>query len=114
MNNLKPKPGNRATKRNCCRRERQSIAVVRGNAYRRKPIHIDFRLLVPRIPRREDENPVPEAAQVMGELLQGDRETIQQRGKIAGEKTNSQKRSGYRVPGSALQFRVPGSGFRVK
>jgi hypothetical protein len=58
---------------------------------------------VPRITRREDEDPVPEAAQVMGELLQGDRETIQQRGKIAGEKANRHRRdtcSGFQVPSS--------------
>ena len=61
---------------------------------------------MPRITRREDEDPVPEAAQVMGELLQGDREAIQERRGVAGKKTNSQKRSGFRVPGSG--FEVPG------
>ena len=69
---------------------------------------------MPRIARREDEDPVPEAAQVMGELLQGDREAIEQWEGIAGEKADRQKLSGFRVPGSALQFQVPSSRFRVK
>jgi hypothetical protein len=50
---------------------------------------------------------------VMGELLQGDREAIEQWEGIAGEKADRQKRSGFRVPGSALQFQVPSSRFRV-
>jgi hypothetical protein len=48
---------------------------------------------VPRITRREDEDPVPEAAQVMGELLQGDREAIEQWEGIAGEKADRQGRA---------------------
>jgi hypothetical protein len=62
---------------------------------------------VPRITRREDEDPVPEAAQVMGELLQGDREAIQQRGKIAGEKADRQKRSRCEVQGARFKGDIP-------
>ena len=69
---------------------------------------------MPGITRREDEDPMPEAAQVMGELLQGEREAIEQRESVAGEKADGQKRYGFRVPGSALQFQVPSSRFRVK
>ena len=41
---------------------------------------------MPRITRREDKDPVPEAAQVMCELLQGDRETVQEGEKLQVKK----------------------------
>lgn len=62
---------------------------------------------MPRITRREDEDPVPEAAQVMGELLNGDREAIEQWEGIAGEKTNSQKRSRCEVQGARFKGDIP-------
>jgi hypothetical protein len=39
-----------------------------------------------RIPRREEQDSVPEPAQVMYRMLQGNCEAVQQRGGVAGEK----------------------------
>ena len=104
VNDLEAEARNQAMERSGGGRDRQGIAVMSGNAEGRKSIDIRLRLAVSRIPLREDEDPVAKATQVSGELLNGDCQAVQQRGGVAGKKTDGHRCSESRVSG--FEFRV--------
>jgi hypothetical protein len=88
MDDLQPKAWNQTTKPHGGGWNRQGIAVMRRNAQRWKSVGVSLCLLAARVTRSKDVDPVAEATQVKGELLNGDREAVQQRGSVAGKKTD--------------------------